>query len=350
MPLRPLLLFALLAATALAAEPAAPSTAAANSAYVDDQGRTHVTRVVPAPQTVSPEAREKLLHPPASILASGASVSEQRARMDARQANDAADWLKAYPVVVTDSNLAGVPVRLFTPVGPVDESRVLVNLHGGGFRVDSGSLLESIPLANLTRTRVVSVLYRMAPEHPFPAAVDDVVAIYRELLKDHAPAKIALFGSSAGAVLTAETAVRLKQLGLPLPGALGIFSCFGDFTKPGDSMSLFSLQGLTGAVMTHGPEPMLPEYVGQTSLTDPVLSPAYADLHGLPPTLFVTSTRDSLLSGTVMLHQSFLQAGVDARLLVYEAQPHTFWLDAHLPEARTAVADMARFFDQHLAR
>ena len=350
MPLRSLLLFALLAATAQAAEPAAPSAPAANSAYVDDQGRTHVTRVVPAPQTVSPEAREKLLHPPASILASGASVPEQRARMDARQATDAAAWLQAYPVEVTESKIAGIPVRLFTPAGPVDGSRILVNVHGGGFRVDSGSLLESIPVANLTHTRVVSVLYRMAPEHPFPAAVDDVVAVYRELLKDHAPAKIALFGSSAGAVLTAETAVRLKQLGLPPPGALGIFSCFGDFTNPGDSMNLFSLQGLTGSVMTHGKEPMLPEYVGGTSPTDPVLSPAYADLHGLPPTLFVTSTRDSLLSGTVMLHQSFLRAGVDARLLVYEAQPHTFWLDVHLPEARTAVADMAAFFNKQLAR
>ena len=350
MPLRHILLSALLAATVHAAEPAATSAPPANSAYVDDQGRTHVTRVVPAPRTVSPEAREKLLHPPASILASGASVPEQRARMDARQATDAAAWLQTYPVAVTESRIAGIPVRLFTPVGPVGGSRVLVNLHGGGFRVDSGSLLESIPLANLTNTRVVSVLYRMAPEHPFPAAVDDVVAVYRELLKDHAPAKIALFGSSAGAILTAETAVRLKQLGLPLPGALGIFSCFGDFTNPGDSMSLFSLQGLTGAVMTYGPEPMLPEYVGRTSPTDPVLSPAYADLHGLPPTLFVTSTRDSLLSGTVMLHQSFLRAGVDARLLVYEALPHTFWLDFQLPEARTAVADMAQFFDKQLAR
>jgi len=350
MPLRFVSLFALLASTAQAAEPAPPSASAANSAYVDDQGLTHVTRVVPAPQNVSPEAREKVLHPTASILASGASVPEQRARMDARQVQDATAWLQTYPVAVTDSNIADVPVRLFTPAGPVDKSRVLVNLHGGGFRVDSGSLLESIPLANLTHARVVSVLYRMAPEHPFPAAVDDVVAVYRELLKDHAPAKIALFGSSAGAVLTAETAVRLKQLGLPLPGALGIFSGFGDFTNPGDSMNLFSLQGLTGVVMTHGTAPMLPEYVGDTSPTDPVLSPTYADLHGLPPTLFVTSTRDSLLSGTVMLHQSFLQAGVDARLLVYEAQPHTFWLDVHLPEARTAVADMARFFDKQLAR
>ncbi len=350
MPHRRLLFLAFFAAIAQAAEPAPTPAPAANSAYVDDQGLTHVTRVVPAPLTISAEAREKLLHPPASILASGASVAEQRARMDARQAKDAAAWLEAYPVVVTDSIIAGVPVRLFTPPGPIDESRVLVNLHGGGFRVDSGSLLESIPLASLTHTRVVSVLYRMAPEHPFPAAVDDVVAVYQELLKQHAPAKIALYGSSAGAVLTAETAVRLRQLGLPLPGALGIFSGFGDFIQTGDSMSLFGLQGLTGAVMTHGAGPFLPEYVGGTPPADPVLSPAYADVRGFPPTLFLTGTRDALLSGTVMLHQQFVQAGVDARLLVYEAQPHTFWLDAHLPEARRAVADMARFFEQQLAK
>jgi epsilon-lactone hydrolase len=78
---------------------------------------------------------------------------------------------------------------------------VLVNLHGGGFVGDSGSMLESIPIASLARTKVVTVLYRLAPEHRFPAAVDDVVAVYRELLKTHRPRKMALYRTSAGAVL-----------------------------------------------------------------------------------------------------------------------------------------------------
>ena len=137
-----------------------------------------------------------------------------------------------YPVNIEFSTIAGVPVSVVTPlVIPANKAnRVLINLHGGGFTSDSGSLTESIPIANLTQTKVVSVIYRLAPEHPFPAPVEDVVAVYKELTKTYEPQNIAIYGSSAGAVLTPEVAVKIKQLGLPLPGALGIFSGAGDFT------------------------------------------------------------------------------------------------------------------------
>lgn len=328
-----------------AGEPPAP----ANSAFIDDQGRTHVTRVVPVPATVSPEAQEKLAKPPLSILSSGASLAEQRAKIDARQAQAAAACLAIYPATITEAKMAGVPVRVVTPREPdaSKRDRVLLNLHGGGFRTDTGSLLESIPIASLTRTKVVAVLYRLAPEHPFPAAVDDAIAVYRELLSTHAPNDIGIYGTSAGAILTAETAVRIRQLGLPMPAVLGIFSGWGDFAKAGDSLALFGLQGLAGSLMPHGPGALMPEYVGQTDATNPVLSPIHADLRGMPPTLFLTSTRDMLLSGTVMLHQAFLDAGVDARLEVFEGLPHAFWLDASIPESRAANERMARFLDGH---
>ncbi|MFI5335387.1 MAG: alpha/beta hydrolase fold domain-containing protein, partial [Opitutales bacterium] len=323
-----------------------------NSAFIDEQGRTHVTLVVPVPVTLSPEGQAKLSKPPPSILSSGASVAEQRMRMDARQQRDAAACIQIYPAKWVESAIAGVTVRIVDPVAPApdQEERVLINLHGGAFRVDAGSLLESIPIASLTRTRVVSVLYRMAPEHPFPAAVDDAVAVYRELLKTHSAKNLVLYGTSAGAILTAETAVRLKQLGLPLPAALGLFSGMADFTKSGDSAALFTLQGLTGSLLFRGPGPLMPEYVGQTAANDPVLSPVFADLRGMPPTLFLTSTRDLLLSGTVILHRSFLRAGVDARLAVWEALPHAFWLDSALPESHEANQMIARFFAEHLGK
>ncbi len=94
---------------------------------------------------------------------------------------------------IASSTIAGIPVWVVTPAGgvPADkQDRVLINVHGGGFNADSGSLNESIPIANLTRTKVISVLYRLAPEHPFPAAVDDTVAVYRELLKTYKPQNI----------------------------------------------------------------------------------------------------------------------------------------------------------------
>jgi monoterpene epsilon-lactone hydrolase len=136
--------------------------------------------------------------------------------------------------------IAGVPVRNVTPLAhsPIHPDWVLLNVHGGNFTSDSGSLTESVPMANIMHVRVVSALYRLAPEHPFPAAVDDTVAVYRELLKTYKPTHIALYGTSAGAILTAETAVRLKQLNVPLPAALGIFSGMGDFSQPGDSQAM----------------------------------------------------------------------------------------------------------------
>ncbi len=324
----------------------------ANTSFIDDQGQTHITRVVPVPATVSPEAQAKLAKPSPSILSSGASIAEQREKIDARQQRDAAACLQLFPADVADAKIAGVPVRIVTPRNPdpAKVDRVLINLHGGGFRTDTGSLLESIPIAALTRTKVVAVLYRLAPEHVFPDAVDDAVAVYRKLLATHAPGKIGLYGTSAGAILTAEMAIKLRQLGLPLPAVLGVFSGSGDFSKAGDSLSLFGIQGLTGSPLPRGPGPMSPDYVGKTDVKDPVLSPFYADLRGMPPTLFLTSTRDMLLSGTVILHQAYLAAGVDTRLVVFEAQPHAFWLDVSLPESRAADELIARFLDEHLGK
>ncbi|HWW22412.1 MAG TPA: alpha/beta hydrolase fold domain-containing protein, partial [Edaphobacter sp.] len=214
---------------------------------------------------------------------------------------------------------------------------------------DSGSFTESIPIANLTHTRVVSILYRLAPEHPFPAAVDDTVAVYRELLKTYNPSHIALYGTSAGAILTAQVAVRLKQLQLPLPAALGIFSGLGDFSRPTDSQAMYSLRGLTGSLPVADQKPFDLEYIGSTNPKDPVVSPLFADLHNMPPALFITSGRDLLLSGTTILHRAFVRNGNDAQLIVFEGLPHAFWNDISLPETKEAYGYMADFFNQHLS-
>jgi epsilon-lactone hydrolase len=213
--------------------------------------------------------------------------------------------------------------------------RVLICLHGGGFNADSGSYSESLPVAGLTGTRVVSVLYRMAPEHPFPAGVEDVIAVYRELLKTYKPGKIGIFGSSAGAGLTMQTAVRMKQLKMPMPGALGPFSVPVAMDAGGDSRSLYNSDGARGYVA-------IPR--------DPVISPIYADLKGMPPALFLTSERDALLSDTSELHRAYLRAGNDGRLIVFEALPHCFWNNQTLPESREAWGYMASFFEGTLGK
>lgn len=357
--MKALCLLLLFSSVAMAQDAAGPSPLQATSAavaprhdssYIAPGGTAHVTRVVPVPTTVSPQAQASLAHAGSDARLSQ-SIAEQRRAVDTWQAGAAKTFGERYPTTVTEDRIAGVPVHVVVPSELPAEHRdyVLLNVHGGGFVVDSGSLTESIPMASLTRTRVVSVLYPLAPEHPFPAAVDATVAVYRALLKTYRPDHIVLYGTSAGAILTAEVAVALKQRKLPEPAALGIFSGMGDLSRAGDSMSLFSLTGLSGYLAPPTPgKPLIPDYVGTTDPRDPVLSPLFADLHGLPPTLFITSTRDLLLSGTTILHRAFRRAGVDARLVVFEALPHTFWNDPQLPEASEAHHDMADFFNARL--
>jgi monoterpene epsilon-lactone hydrolase len=343
----------LLTAASLAGQQPAATTAAtapnSDTSYIDADGTAHVTRVVPLPDTISPEARTSLAH---AIPDQGPPepLADRRAHTDAYTAGARIAWTKICPNQIVETTMAGVPVRIVTPDGLPDANRdkVLLNLHGGGFNSDSGSYTESIPIANLTHTRVVSVLYRLAPEHPFPAAVDDTIAVYRDLLKTYKPSHIALYGTSAGAILTAEVAVRLKQLNLPLPGALGIFAGTGDFSQTADSQAMYALHGLTGSLPVAGTQPRNTEYTGTTDPKDPVLSPLYADLHGMPPTLFITSGRDSQLSGTIILHRAFLRSGVSAQLIVFEALTHAFWNDVSLPETKEAYAYMADFFSQQL--
>jgi acetyl esterase/lipase len=228
--------------------------------------------------------------------------------------------------------------------------KVLINLHGGGFNADSGSFAESIPIAGYSGIKVVAVLYRLAPEHTFPAPVEDAIAVYRELLKTYKPSHIAIYGTSAGATITAETAVRLKQLNLPMPAALGIFSTLDSFSRMGDSYAMYNLSGLRGHLDPPDGTPHDPYYIGNTDPKDPVLSPIYADLHGLPPALFVTSTRDALLSSTVNLHRAYLRAGIDARLVVFDVLGHAFWYNSALPESIEANHLMADFFLKQLSK
>jgi monoterpene epsilon-lactone hydrolase len=323
-----------------------------DSSRIAADGTAYVTRVVPVPTTVSPGA-QKMLARVVSDAAVAQTLEQRRVGTDKWQAGAGEASKKIYPANVAADTIAGVPVRVVTPtsMAPEKRDRVLINLHGGGFNSDSGSLTESIPMANLTGTKVIAVLYRLAPEHPYPAGLDDAMAVYQELLKTYKPGNIGIYGTSAGAILTAEVTAKLQQMKLPLPGATGVFSGMGDFSQNGDSIALFALDGFAGHLDPPKKDTReLAYYTGTTELKDPVLSPLYADLKGFPPTLFITSGRDLLLSGTTILHRAYLRAGVDAQLVVFEALPHAFWNNPGLPESKEADRLMAGFFDRHLGR
>ena len=320
------------------------------TARFDADGTAHIRRAIPVPANVSVETQqwlESLTHRKFGPQ----TLEERRASTDRWRAQNSAEARKLYAVDVEEKTIGGARTDVITPKDwpGTNRKRVLINLHGGGFNSDSGSQIEGVPIAALARTRVVGVYYRLAPENPFPAAVDDVVSVYKELLKEYKPQSIGIFGTSAGAILTSEVAVKLKQLGLPMPGALGMFSTLADFSRPGESQSIYGLDGWPGVITPSDPAQRDP-YPGDTNRKDPVLSPIYSDLHGWPPSLLVTSTRDLLLSNTAIFHRALLQAGDDAQLMVYEALPHAFWYHFQLPETREALQTMAKFFDEKVQR
>ena len=330
-----------------AQQPTAPNT---DSATFDADGTAHITRVVPMPRTISPEA-QKWLESLDHLKYGPETLAERRAGLEKWLAVGTADAKKHFPANVESQTIAGVKTDIITPLKmpEANRGRVLINLHGGGFNGDSGSLIEGIPISSLAKIKVVSVYYRLAPENPFPAAVDDVVGVYKELLKEYKPKNIGIYGTSAGGILSAEVAVKLKQLGLPLPGALGLFTMMADFSNPGDSVNLFTLNGFPGNLEPHhGENKTISDYAGTADLKDPVLSPLYADLKGMPPALLVTSTRDLLLSGTTSFHRALLRSGNHAQLVVFEALPHAFWYHFDLPESQECLELMAKFFDQKL--
>lgn len=302
----------------------------------------------PMPDTVSPEGRAI-----ASAMASAPMPSTppplaaQRAMIDGMQAAMGAQLLKRHRVRIEETKIAGVAVRIIYPAGrsTLGKGPLLLNLHGGGFVLDSGSLTETIPIADLTGLPVVAVLYRLAPEHPYPAALDDALAVYRALERSRPAGRIAVYGTSAGAALSGQLIARLTAMKRPMPAALGYFSGSADLTTSGDSESWMPLPGgaRTMAESVAG-------YVGQTPASDPILSPIKGDLSGFPPTLLVTSTRDMLLSGTSIFARALNEQGVDARLVVFDGLPHAFWAYMDIPETRQANALMARFLKDQLLR
>lgn len=298
----------------------------------------------PFPETLSAEARTQLNALMAARPEGQPTLEQMRFFAEQVQAHLGAEQRKVHDVSVTDDMIAGVPVRrIARSSGKIDGAKLLMNLHGGGFATDSGSLTETIPIAAISGIEVVAVLYRFAPEHPYPAAVDDALAVYKALLASHHPRDIGVYGTSAGAVIGPQLMMRLQAERLPLPGALGVFSGESDLVGTADSLHIFSplveAEALTGAKAA---------YVGQADPRDPLVSPIYGDLSAFPPTLCLSSGRDILLSGTCNLSRALSDAGVLSELVVYDALPHAFWAYVLAPESDAAFQRMSRFLAHHL--
>lgn len=268
------------------------------------------------------------------------SISGQRERADSIQQEVGRARLARFEVQMTEDVIAGVPVRIFTPKDYDPSSPILLNLHGGGFIVDSGSITENAPLAGLTSFKVIAVRYRLSPENPFPAARDDALAVWRAVGAQGTSKKIGLYGTSAGAILSAQLLAKLSAEGERLPDAVGFFSGTADFAQTDDTLALFG-DPTTFGLMTR-------LYARGQSLSDPQISPARGDLQNWPDTLCISSSRDVFLSSTANFCRALEEAGASAQLTVYDGLPHAFWSYIDAPETDAAFNRMARFFIDEL--
>lgn len=284
-------------------------------------------RRIPLPGSISAPAREFLLsqsaprrhYPPPGDLAAW------RRLIDGYNASflDLMDSkLQAVAATVTKAGVNGVSVHIGQPRNSApDMGWINLSLHGGALVFSGGELVATDAAMAVHRTGCVSyaVDYRMPPDHPFPAGLEDCVAAYRGLIESHAPSRIVISGRSAGGNLAAATILRLKALGLPLPGALVLMTPELDLTESGDSFE--TLRGID-VVLKAG----LPEanalYAGGHDLRDPLISPLFGELTGFPPTLLQAGTRDLFLSNAVRMHRALRAADVEAELHVWEAMPH----------------------------
>lgn len=249
--------------------------------------------------------------------------------------------------------IAGVPVFRCEParIAPANANRLLVHLHGGGYVLYPGEAGsgEGMLMAGYAGVRVVSIDYRMAPDHPFPAGLDDAVAVWRTLVAETDPGRMAVFGTSAGGGLTLALMLRLKDEGLPLPAAIAPGSPWVDLGFGGDTANanafvdnvLVAPSGWVGAAAAL--------YAAGQPLDTPLVSPIFGDFSGLPPAILTSGTRDLLLSDTVRAHRRLRRAGVEAQLQVFEGMSHAQFLDGGVPETVEAFAEIAGFLLARLA-
>ncbi|MBI0539650.1 alpha/beta hydrolase [Roseomonas sp. KE2513] len=322
----------------------------------DARPRAVPARLLPVPRSVSPALQRRIAAPYPVGWDTVPQAAEEWRALAARSAAEVTPHLGAIRqqlgVRVETTQIAGVRVFVVTPNELPDQhrNRLLVHVHGGGYVLYPGEAGagEAMLMAGYGRFRVVSVDYRMAPDHPFPAALDDTMAVWRAVVAQHDPRRMAIFGSSAGGGLTLAAVLRARAEGLPLPAAIAPGTPWSDLTGEGDSLSanafvdnvLVSMEGWVGAAASL--------YASGHDPRDPFISPVFGDFAGFPPAILTSGTRDLFLSQAVRTHRKLRQAGVEAALQVFEGQSHAQFLDPFVPETEEAFGEIARFFDTHL--
>ncbi len=338
-----------------------PMTAAADSPKAGTDGALQVgPRIIDVPKTISLEAQRFLAGasgrmgpnapaPPANPpIEDKAAWRVHIAAMDKFLDPMTDRILARAEATVERSTMGGAAVAVATPKAMRHPDRARISIHGGAWTVGGGRHVDgdAAKAASDSRCMTYSVDYRMPPDHPFPAALDDCLATYREVIKTHDPRKVVISGISSGGNLCAATILKIRDVGLPMPAAAVILTPVTDLSQASDTWS--TNMGIDPIVTRHT-YAQNALYTAGHDLRDPYLSPLFGDFtKGFPPAFLQSGTRDILLSDTVLLHQALLKAGIEAELHVWEAMPHAGF-GGDTPEDREIADRIERFIAKHLA-
>lgn len=317
-------------------------------------------KILPIPKTVSPELAEAIRAPYNSPRWYGNhATTEDEWKKMINQSTQAS--LKTIPKIKKDLNvnikqlsIANVNVYEVSPkqISEEKKDKVIIYLHGGGYIYNPGitGTPEAMQMAADGGYRVLSIDYRMPPDHPYPAALNDAYAVYKELLKSHDPKKISVFGTSAGGGLTMALMLKIKSENKPLPAAIGLGTPWMDLTPEGGGDTINTLEWTDNTLISAR------GYIAQSSLlyakgeklTNPYISPIFGDFKGLPPVIIVSGTRDLFLSQSVLTHRKFKQAGIEADLQLWDGMAHAQYEVYKSPESKEVYKEMSHFFDKHM--
>ncbi|MEH2246597.1 alpha/beta hydrolase [Nostoc sp.] len=315
-------------------------------------------RVVPFPRSISAEARAalaKFVKPDSTLrpLLSNPAPDDKAGWATVRAENEKmmmgmmADRFAHLTAGVETVEIAGVTVHVGTPATlPADTSkRAYIDIHGGALVFGNGVPCRAGAQVAAQRhgVTVYAVDYRMPPEHPYPAALDDCLAVYQAVLEHHAAADVIIGGASAGGNLAAALMLRARDKGLPLPAAVVLITPELDLTESGDS---FEVNRTVDVVLQGSLADSNALYAAGCNLADPYLSPLFGDFtRGFPATFLQAGTRDLFLSNAVRMHRALRKANVPVELHIFEGMPHGGFQGA--PEDAELAAEVDRFVAAH---
>jgi len=317
-------------------------------------------KYIPAPMGASEELRKSIISMlPPSYEESQIFPKSNEEWKELRHSRDSATSIvvnnlaEAISVKIEKKEINGVIVRYITPIeiAPEYSNSIFVHTHGGAYVFNGGAAgaFEAVLISANLKIPIISIDYRMPPDHPYPVGLDDVVAAYEGILEKHNGKTIFMGGSSGGGNFTMSTILKLKDKDVTLPKAIFLGTPGADFNKIGDSY--YINEGIDKALGTWDGmiTAALKLYANGTDFNDPYISPIYGDLSGFPPTILVSGTRDLLLSCTVRTHRKLRDSGVTSDLVVIEGHAHAdYMIVPNAPESKAVFKDIDNFFRKTL--